>query len=374
MDWKPHAQRLAEQVTDRVSRWREPIATTPRHLFVPRWWEHRTLRDGPSDERRWLRAAYSDDTLVTKLGALHADHARPGDHPAALPTSSSTLPSLVLRMYRHGRLFDGAQILDVGTGSGYGCALLAGRFGDDNVTSVDVDPYLTQVAAQRLDAVGLRPRVETVDATGPLPGMYDRIVSMVSVKPIPGSWLAALRPGGRLVTVLTNTTVLLTAVKDDDGWAQGRIEWDRAAFMPVRHGPDYPTELDDLFAKIEFEEGEETTRGRYPVLQLNECWELQSMLEVTTPGIRHYYDEGADGTRTAWMVHADGSWARATAHGFEPPIVHQGGPRRLWDILDQLRDDWLRHGELPLYGAWVFIPPEGDKIHLARGDWEATIS
>lgn len=41
---------------------------------------------------------------------------------------------------------------------------------------------------------------------------------------------------------------------------------------------------------------------------------------------------------------------------------------------DMLREDWLRYGELPLYGARVFIPPEGDKIHLARGDWEATMT
>jgi len=31
-------------------------------------------------------------SLVTRIGPLHADHASPGDHPAGLPTSSSTLP------------------------------------------------------------------------------------------------------------------------------------------------------------------------------------------------------------------------------------------------------------------------------------------
>jgi protein-L-isoaspartate O-methyltransferase len=51
-------------------------------------------------------------------------------------------------------------------------------------------------AAERLDSVGLRPAVLTVDATGALPGTYDRIIATVAVRPVPASWLAALRPGG----------------------------------------------------------------------------------------------------------------------------------------------------------------------------------
>ncbi|MCO5994475.1 methyltransferase domain-containing protein [Actinoallomurus rhizosphaericola] len=373
MDWHSHAQRLAGEVTDPVSRWREPVAATPRHVFVPRWWENRVLRNGPDNEAAWFEAAYSDRTLVTRLGPLHADAAEPDDRPEGLPTSSATLPSLMVRMYRHGRLFDGADILDVGTGSGYGCALLAKRFGDAQVTSVDVDPYLSEAASQRLAATGLHPRVETVDATGPLPGTYDRIVASVSVKPIPAGWMAALRPGGRLVTVIAGTTAILTATKQNDGWAEGRIEWDRAGFMAARSCPDYPPDAGELFTAIEYADGEEVTTGRYPVIQVAEAWELSSVLEITAPGITHYYDETEDGTRTAWMVHADKSWARATAHGTDAPVVHQGGPRRLWDILDELRDYWLSHGYFHLYGAQAFIPPEGGKIHLARGDWQATI-
>lgn len=374
MDWEPHARRLADEVTDSVSRWREPITATPRHVFVPRWWQGRTLCDGPSDEQRWLRAAYSDRTLVTRRGPLHADHAGTEDHPKGRPTSSATLPSLLIQMFRHARLFDGAKVLDVGTGSGYGCALLARRLGDDCVTSIDVDPYLAKAATERLGAIGRHPQVITGDATRQLPGEYDRIVSTVAAKPIPASWLVALRPNGRLATVIAGTTIIITATKQKDGSATGRVEWERAGFMEARSGPDYAPGLHDLFAAIETREGEEVTQGKYPVVQVIEAWELNSILEITAPDISHYYEESEDGTRTAWMVHADGSWARASAQGVEVPIVHQGGPRRLWDILDELRDYWLGHGYFQLYGAKVSIPPEGGKIHLSRGQWQATIT
>jgi hypothetical protein len=72
------------------------------------------------------------------------------------------------------------------------------------------------------------------------------------------------------------------------------------------------------------------------------------------------------------MVHEDGSWARAVQTGNEPGVVHQGGPRRLWDVLDRARDHWLENGSLPLYGARVRITPDG-VIHLRRGRWTAVI-
>lgn len=59
------------------------------------------------------------------------------------------------------------------------------------MTSVDVDEYLVKAAAERLASIGLNPAVAICGATGPLPGSYDRIVSMTSVAPVPASWLAA---------------------------------------------------------------------------------------------------------------------------------------------------------------------------------------
>jgi protein-L-isoaspartate O-methyltransferase len=227
LGWEPHAGRLAAEVTDPVSRWRPLVTAMPRHMFVPRWWRLSpagwTLREGKADTQRWLSAAYSDRTLVTRIGPTHADQARPGGHPSGRPTSSATQPGLVVQMYRYAGLTDGVDVLDVGTGSGYGCALLARRLGGQHVTSVDVDSYQVEAAAGRLAGLGLYPGLVACDATGPLPGTYDRIVSMMSVAPIPASWLAALRPGGRLVTVLASTGLIVTADKTPGG-AAGRTE------------------------------------------------------------------------------------------------------------------------------------------------------
>ncbi|GIH25113.1 protein-L-isoaspartate O-methyltransferase [Acrocarpospora phusangensis] len=377
MDWASHAQRLAEQVTHPRSRWREPVASTPRHLLVPRWWAPgpggRTVQDGPADPGSWVRAAYSDRTLVTQIGTLHADHATPEDRARGYPTSSSTLPSLVLTMFGHANIHPGLDVLDVGTGSGYGAGLLARLLGAERVTSVDVDPYLFKAAGERLAAVGLLPALMAVDATGPLPGEHDRIVATVSVKPIPASWLDALRPGGRFVTTIAGTSLIVVADKTEDGGAAGQVARDWAMFMSSREGADYPPGLDDLVSTAQTAEGDSVEPSRFPVLDMvnGDTWEIRSMLEIAAPGIEHSYEENGD-ARTAVMVHEDGSWARAESTGEDLPTVHQGGPRRLWDELDRVRDYWLQHGALPLYGARVRVSPDGS-IRLQRGRWSATI-
>jgi hypothetical protein len=55
-----------------------------------------------------------------------------------------------------------------------------------------------------------------------------------------------------------------------------------------------------------------------------------------------------------------------------PPVVRQEGPRRLWDIADEIRHAWLTDGTLPAYGAAVTITPDG-AIRLVKGRWQAEI-
>ncbi len=270
---------------------------------------------------------------------------------------------------------DMTDVLDVGTGSGYGTALLATRLGDARVVSVDVDDYLVKAAAARLASIGLHPVMINADAAGTLPGgesAFDRIVATVAVRPVPPSWLAALRPGGRLVTTIAGTDLIVTADRTPDGGAAGRTEWDRAGFMNSCSGPSYSPAMTERFAEIRHADGEHVSYGRFPVVNVNEAWELYSALGLIMPGIGHYFEQSQDGRRTAWMLHPDGSWARASAIGDEPPAVHQTGPRWLYDVLDGLRDDWLNSGSLPAYGAQVKIAPDGS-MTFRRGRWSASI-
>ncbi|MEV0849851.1 methyltransferase domain-containing protein [Streptomyces sp. NPDC049954] len=378
MHWQRRANQLATDVADQVSRWRSPVASVPRHQLVPRWWEPDGagawfLREGPSDPDAWANAGYADRSLVTKVGPLHADHAGPSDRPKGLPTSSATLPSLVIRMLRHARLGDGAPVLDLGTGAGGLAAYASARVGDLHVTSLDVDPYLVGIAGERLAAMGYHPKMVTADATEHVPGRYERIVATVALPTGPGlrAALAALVPGGRLVTTLAGTCLIVTGWKRSNGDVVGRVERDGAGFMLTRSGEDYPPGLGDLFAVAHEAEGDEVSTGRYPVLDVANAWELRSMLEVTTPGVEHAYVTRGR-TRTACLVHRDGSWARASAEWIDPPEVHQSGPRRLWDALERVRHRLNAEGSLPLYGADALITPDG-VVHLSRGQWHASM-
>lgn len=389
MRWLPRARRLAHEVVRPESRWHSAVATVPRHHFVPRWWDSAegmwALRVGADDPDAWLEAAYSDQTLVTRVDACHADNAGPGDVlDRGTPTSSSTLPSLVVRMYRHAMISDDSHVL-VTTGSGYGTALACARLGDSQVTSIDVDKHLVRLAEERLAALGERPYMRVCDITGPLPGQYDRIVSTVSVRPVPATWLTALRPGGRLVTTIAGTGLILTADKTADGGAVGRIEWDRAGFMRTRHGSTYDQPVEAIWEGAARGDGEEVSTGeypqrypeevttsRYPLLYPPDAWDVMSMLELKFPGIE-YRKKEEGGTRMVWLLHPNGSWARASTSGFlDSPTVHQSGPLRLWSELDRIRNRLNREGALPVYGARVTIAPDGTTT-LTRGAWETTL-
>lgn len=378
MDWEQRALQLANQVTDPVSRWRLSVASTPRHELVPRWWERHDgetwiLRDGPSHMEHWTRRAYSDRAMITRVGPVHADHGKPGDLTDGQPTSSATRPGLVVRMLRHGRLAEGMDLLHIGTGAGVLTAYASLRLGDRQVTSVDIDPYLCDAARDRLAAMGLHPRIRTLDAVREaLPGTYDRLISTVAVRPLPASWLAALRPGGRLVAPIAGTSLILSAWKTPDGGAVGQLAHDWARFMTARRGDDYGPDLIDAFARARDLDGDKVSTGRYPVVDLETAWELRSMLEIELPGVRTGYEiQGRK--RRVYLVHPDGSWARAIANRLDPPTVHQGGRRRLWETVERFLDRQYLEGSLSLYGSPVRIAPDG-VCRLTCGRWSATIA
>ncbi|MFE2292742.1 methyltransferase domain-containing protein [Streptomyces sp. NPDC059452] len=375
--WTGAAKALADKVTADAPAWHDGVSNTPRHLLVPRWWQR--IPDSPAQE--WalvnlpegsperLHAAYSDETLVTRVGPTHADHAAPGGHGKGDPTSSSTLPGLIVSMAHRLDVKPGQRVLDVGTGSGYSAALFARRLGDDNVTSVDVDPYLVEAARTRLAEFGRTPRVEAIDATGDLPDSeYDRIMATVSVRPVPASWLRALRPGGRLVTTIAHTALLITADMGTDGIARGTVQPDPATFMETRQEADYPAKLNDVFVRARVREGEDVRPPDGPVPDLWQEWPLRWLFELDTPGVETraatYPD---DGRRVVWLLAADGSWARA--EDGTSPLVHQGGPRRLWDDLERVRRIWEERNRFSLHSMRAELSPKGSYLLSPDDSW-----
>ncbi len=91
-------------------------------------------------------------------------------------------------------------VLEVGTGSGYQAAVLAGLV--RQVQSVEVIGPLARTAAQRLQGMGVR-NVQVHHGDGhrgwPAGGPYDAILVTAASPVIPPALLDQLKPGGRLV-------------------------------------------------------------------------------------------------------------------------------------------------------------------------------
>lgn len=374
--WCQAAIALADKITVDAPGWHDAVAATPRHGLVPRWWRQVPesprgeweLIDYPIGSPERLPATYSDQTLVTRIGRIHADHAEPDQRVTGEPTSSSTVPSLIVSMAELLNSQPGDRILDVGTGSGYSAALFGHRFGDEQVTSIDLDPYLVDVARDRLAAFGRTPRLEAVDATGTLPeAAVDRIMATVSVRPIPASWLDALQPGGRIVTTIAGTALLIAADMGPDGIARGTVQPQTASFMRTRQKEDYPPRFQSVFDRASTAEGDDVRPPMLPIPDPWKDWQLRNLLELDTPGLEIRTASGPEGPRIVWLLAEDGSWARAEDR--PEPLVHQGGPRSLWGRLEEVALKWEQAGRFDLDALQVTLTSDGSTLEVPEHDW-----
>lgn len=152
---------------------------TPRHLFLP----HIELSE-----------AYKDDYQPTD---------RDGD---GRLLSSVSAPWLVARMLEYLRPRPGNSVLEIGSG-GYNAALLRRLVGDAGaVTSIDIDPTVTERARRCLRAAGLESAVRVLTGDGAHGAAdaapYDRIEVTVQAAAIEQAWLDQLAPDGVLVVPL----------------------------------------------------------------------------------------------------------------------------------------------------------------------------
>lgn len=161
------------------------FARVPRHEFVePGPW--RFAEDGPP-------------TASTDPALLYQDLAVGLAPDRGIPTG---LPSL------HARCLDacapkpGENVVHVGAGAGYFTAIIAELVGPTGtVRAFEVDAALAAMAERNLAPW---PRVTVEARSGTVAeGPVDLIYVCAGVQQIPGAWLRALRPGGRLVVPLT---------------------------------------------------------------------------------------------------------------------------------------------------------------------------
>ncbi len=194
--WRSRSSALAGQLVRqgdlRSAPWHTAFTETPRHVFVPTvisiTESGSTTLSGadPAKQQSWLDQVYSDDSLVTQCMA-HPSLRTASNQPLLVSTSSSTMPSLMVRMLEALDVRDGHRVLEIGTGTGYNAALLCHRLGSNNVVSIDIDPILVASAGNRLADLGHYPTLVVGDGTAGAAhhGPYDRIIATAAVPSIP---------------------------------------------------------------------------------------------------------------------------------------------------------------------------------------------
>ncbi|MFI6276387.1 ATP-grasp peptide maturase system methyltransferase [Streptomyces sp. NPDC050988] len=350
--------------------WRAAVETVPRHRFVPSFYLPAEGRDGQGltvwdpvtaelDYDRWLTAAYSDTTLITQFDGDEPDWKKPTKRFGGAPTSSSTLPSLVLRMWSDADLRDGNSVLEIGTGTGYSTALACERLGSADVTSIEVDPYRLQMAASALYACGYTPTLAVADGLyGYWPeARFDRIVAACSFRAVPPALLAQTQPGGKILLTLSGwlygyARVLLTVA--EDGTAKGQLLGGTVSFMSARahaapafgnpahwaadlpekpraarHSPERITAPTEEAFHLRF-----LAQSAVPDAQMTTVGDVVHLVDVVT------------GSAAALTPH-DGGWR-----------VREGGPMKLWERIE---------GILDAYDGADHPGPETFTLHIYDG-------
>jgi protein-L-isoaspartate(D-aspartate) O-methyltransferase len=160
--------------------------------------------------------------------------------------SSVSAPQIQALMLEQARVRPGMRVLEVGSG-GLNAAYLAELVGGDGeVTTVDIDPVVTERARRLLDAHGYgRVAVVTADAAEPVPGLgkVDVVLVTVGAWDIPPAWTDQLAPGGRLVVPLRmrglTRSVAFTRVGDHLESESAKI----CGFVPMQGSTAHAEEL-----------------------------------------------------------------------------------------------------------------------------------
>ena len=343
---------LAARGTIRTSWIREAFGIVPREVFVPqyyRWANNQTiLVDGadPQQYDDWISGVYADKALT-----VHLTPAPDIVDTAGVPTSSSSMPTVMAGMLEVLDLQPDHRVLEIGTGTGYNAALLCHRVGASNVFSVELNPDLAENARAALASIGLHPTIIVGDgatASG-LGEPFDRIIATASVDHIPPGWINQLRTDGVIVADLRGNLDggLIRLAESGNGVVSGHFLDLPGSFMPMRtrldsphrDGENWETPLDKI-------------NPHYGLTAIDPHFiaSIRSLRFITQMHLAGHRLRGftpdPDGQELSGHA-TDGSWFTVglNAAASEHYPVLQGGPHRLWDTVEHACATWRRLGQ-----------------------------
>lgn len=339
-DWHNRARALADRLAagDVLgSGWRVAFERVPRHAFVPFFYDDLGLRVD-SGNPKYLDAVYRDTSLTTqRIRVAGAD--------LVVPTSSSTMPSLMARMLTMLDVADGMRVAEIGTGTGYNVALLCHQLGAENVASIDIDPEIVDAARVRLARLGWHPHLTTGHGRDGIPerAPYDRIIATCAISRIPSPWIGQLAPSGIIVADIRGhlSSSLIALHKTGRDTVEGRFTGHPGHFMwlraladnPLRDGGDLRTTYG----------GDNTTECHSDVdLSLFDDPDFRFLLQLYAPTVTGVSPGGDDGTPRLFLTADDGSIATADPEplGQGGLRIHQTGPLRIWDHVENAVGNW----------------------------------
>ncbi|MET9430755.1 ATP-grasp peptide maturase system methyltransferase [Streptomyces sp. NPDC003036] len=349
-DRRALADRLEAAGALRSPQWRAAVEAVPRELFLNpgvflpagsgHWRPVTALGTDPED---WAEIAYSDRSLVTQLdGHLTADQAV--GPVSGVPTSSSTTPVTVVSMIEDLEVEDGHCVLEIGTGTGYSTSLLCHRLGEDNVTTIEVDPQVAARADAALEEAGFS--TWTVCGDGllghPRRAPYDRVIATCAVRRIPYAWVRQTKPGGFILATVGSWaygTGLAKLTVNEDGSAEGSVIG-KSSFMHARSQAPQPP-AGDLSARTAYADSERAVKVPPTVL---EEWMPAFLAQLAAPGAHVVRATGGDGDRHLYVFDTEReSFAAFMEHG-SGWTVRQGGPVPLWDDIERALMEWRQAG------------------------------
>ncbi|MEU3563278.1 ATP-grasp peptide maturase system methyltransferase [Kitasatospora sp. NPDC006786] len=347
--------------------WESAARAVPRELFVGTHFapvtgsvptSYRSVREG---EPGWLEGIYDDRTLVTQLDGRIGPEDTAGEAVTGIPSSSSTLPSVVLRMWQQLDAEAGHRVLEIGTGTGYSTALGAHRLGDANLTSIEYDPLVAAAAAAAIRTAGFSPRLIVGDGLrgDPDGGRYDRLIATCSVRYIPLPWLHQVKPGGRILVTLSgwssaNALALLDVT--GPGEATGRFLTDQTSFMIARPHDRPPRPTLDLLP------GDESPTLIDPATL--DSWTGGWVAQLAAPAAVR---TGVGARQILWDL-STGSQARTAPGPGGGWTVTQRGPVRLWDRVERAVQCWQAAGEPHQDGFGITVSAAAQRVWLGTED------